>query len=124
MENSSLNIFRELCDLVTQADFQNAQIEFLQQHAHKFEDTDENKLEYTEIHSQYVYILDEVIEANLKRKYSDDEITAFYTTFKANLAAYEAENADGLDCLYGFIDFAKFKEQVLKAKAGATDYSA
>jgi len=73
--NSSLNIFNDLCDLVTQADFQNAQVEFLQQHAPKFENTDENKLEYTEIHSQYVYILDEVIEANMKKKYSDDEIS-------------------------------------------------
>lgn len=34
--------------------FQNAQNTFLEKHYKQFEDTDENKLEYTDIHKDYV----------------------------------------------------------------------
>ena len=37
-----------------------------------FEDTEENKLEYTQIFEGYVSVLEEIIAARLKEKYSDD----------------------------------------------------
>jgi len=110
MEDTNLKIFKELCDHIVQADFQDAQVQFMAQHKDKFEDTDENKLEYTEIHSQYVYILDEVIEGHLKVKYSEEEVKAFYDSFRDNMATYEAENKEGMEMLFTFLDFGKFKE--------------
>jgi len=98
-------------------------MQFLEQHFDTFDANDENKLEYTEIHSRYVYILDEVIETNLRSKYSEDEVKNFYDTFKDNLQRYEEENHDGLDCLFGFLDFDKFKTYVLKLKAGKFEYT-
>mmetsp|Transcript_40337 Transcript_40337/g.61555 ORF Transcript_40337/g.61555 Transcript_40337/m.61555 type:complete len:106 (+) Transcript_40337:40-357(+) len=105
-----MDLFKDLCDHLAQADFQAAQSEFLQKHADKFEDTDENKLEYTDIHQQYVYILDEVLEANLKSKYSDDQITAFNEHFQANFKDYEKVNDVVVETLFGFLDFAQFKK--------------
>ena len=41
---------------------------------------------------------------------------AFYDAFGDNLAKFEEENKDTLDLLYSFVDFAKFKAQMLSAK--------
>ena len=48
---NSMALFKDLCDHITQSEFQAAQMAFLEQHLDKFDETDENKLEYTEIHS-------------------------------------------------------------------------
>jgi len=34
-----------------------------------FEDTEENKLEYTNVYTEYVHILDQMIDAQLKTTY-------------------------------------------------------
>lgn len=57
---------------MTQADFAQAQDDFFEKNQDKFEDTEENKLEYTNIYTEYVYILEQVIEINLKDKYTDE----------------------------------------------------
>ena len=82
----------------------------------KFEDTEENKLEYTNIYTEYVYILEEVIEANLKQKYTDEQIENFYITFKDNMPEYQKVNPEVVDTLFGFIDFEKFKKAILLTK--------
>ena len=81
-------IFKDIANLVTQADFAKAQDDFFQKNQDKFEDTEENKLEYTNIYTEYVYILEEIIEINLKDKYTDDQIEEFYAAFKDNMPAY------------------------------------
>jgi hypothetical protein len=53
---------------------------------------------------------------NLKEKYSEDEINVFYTQFARNIKEYEAINPEVVDNLYGFIDFEKFKQNMLLAK--------
>ena len=52
MDSSDINmqIFKDLADNLAQVEFQTATSDFLNQHADKFENTDENKLEYTDIH--------------------------------------------------------------------------
>ncbi len=114
-----MDLFKDLCDHMAQADFQAAQAEFFHKHAEKFEDTDENKLEYTDLHQQYVYILDEVLEASLKSKYTEDQITAFNEHFQTNYKDYEKVNDAAVDSLFGFLDFNKFKQQAIKMKQGA-----
>ena len=41
-------------------------------HAHKFEDTEENKLSYTSVHEGYVYILETVIDIKLIEKFGKE----------------------------------------------------
>ena len=94
-------------------------MEFFEKHNHVFEDTEENKLEYSPIYESYVYILESVIDSRLIEKFMPSETEEFYKTFKDNLQTYEAINSDTLDTLYGFIDFDKFKDKMIKFKETA-----
>ena len=109
-------IFKDIANLVTQADFAKAQDDFFQKNQDKFEDTEENKLEYTNIYTEYVYILEEIIEINLKDKYTDDQIEEFYAAFKDNMPAYQKINPEVVESLFDFIDFEKFKKSILLSK--------
>jgi hypothetical protein len=49
---------------------------------------------------------------------------AFYDTLEANKASYEEKDSEAFDVLYGFVDFDKFKKEMLKFKASnITDHS-
>ena len=50
-------IFNSITDLVTKPEFMESCYEFMDKHKDTFEDTDENKLEYTPIHEEYIAIL-------------------------------------------------------------------
>ena len=62
-------------------------------------------------------ILDTMIDQELYKSYSNDQVKAFYDDFKANLAKYEAINSSAVDTLFGFTDFDKFKSSILQYKA-------
>ena len=109
-------IFKDIANLVTQADFAKAQDDFFEKNQDKFEDTEENKLEYTNIYTEYVYILEEIIEINLKDKYTDDQIEEFYASFKDKIPEYRKINPEVVDSLFDFIDFEKFKKSILLSK--------
>jgi hypothetical protein len=87
---------------------------------HIFEDTDENKLEYTTVHHEYITIMENAIESQLKTEHniSDEEIEAFYTSLKQpdKLKAFEEQNKEIVDNLFGFIDIEKFKAQMISIK--------
>ena len=103
-------IFEALVDIITQQEFAKTQQEFFEKNAKLFEDTEENKLEYSNIHTEYVYILDSVVEANLKEKFTNDQIDAFYLSFKDNLQEYKRINPEVVNTLFSFIDFEAFKK--------------
>ena len=63
-------IWKDICQYVINIEFKGAQSEFFEKNYKAFEETDENKLEYTDIHASYVYIIDELIEAKLSEKYT------------------------------------------------------
>ena len=101
-----------------QPDFSDARYQFFEKNKDTFEDCDENKLEHTNIFKEYIHILEQIIETKLREDFSDDDIKAFYGTFKANLADYEKINSDTVDTIFGFTDFNKFKEVILTYKRG------
>ena len=104
--NKNMDIFKKICVLVTNPDFGSAQMTFIEKNKESFDaNIDENKLEHTQMHTEYVHILEEIIEAQLKAEFTDDEVNNFYSTFPDNMAAYKEENADTMEILYGFIDF-------------------
>ena len=116
MESTDTQIFKEIADQIVKVDFTNDRFEFFKKHSDTFEDTEENKLEYTPIHEAYIYILEKMIEENLSQKFNQDQIDAFYGTFIDNMAAYKDFNSHAVETLYGFIDFEKFKAEIIKYK--------
>ena len=102
-------IFRAIQELMAQAEFKEASFQFFEKNKDTFEDTEENKLSHSDIHKDYIMIMEQIIEAKLKVNFSDDEVKAFYETFKDKLDSYEKIDAETVDILFGFVDFDKFK---------------
>lgn len=88
-----------------------------------FEDTDENKLEYTPLHEEFIKLSENAMEAYIKEQLglAQEDIDAFYLALQEpnKLKVLEASNKDTVDHLYTMLDFAKFKQQMLDAKKGA-----
>ena len=116
MEDTNFEVFKMVSEIVQEDDFTNAQHAYFEKNKESFEDTEENKLEYTQIFEQYVTILEEIIAARLKEKYSEEQIEAFYLSFQDNLKKYEQENAISVETVFGLIDFDKFKSSILRYK--------
>lgn len=57
-----------------------------------------------------------MIEAKLVEKFSQKDIDEFYGTFKDKMADYNQANPSAVDVLFGFIDFDKFKKNILRHK--------
>ena len=127
MESTDKNqeIFSKIGELVSGEDFNAKVLEFIQANCGKFDnDVEENSHEHLQIHKDYVYISETLIELKLKDDYSfsEDEINHFYKTFEANQASYIETDSETVDILYNFIDFNKFKKHMLDFK-NSTDYS-
>jgi len=71
MEDVNFEIFKMVSEIVQDDEFTNAQNAFFDKNKEPFEETEENKLEYTQIFEQYVTILEEIIAVKLKEKYSE-----------------------------------------------------
>ena len=63
----------------TTSEFVLGQNTFFQSHCAKFSDDDENKLEHTNLHKEYITICKDAIDALLNDKYGEDIVKAFYT---------------------------------------------
>ena len=68
--------------------------------------------------------MENAIESQLKTEHniSDEEIEAFYTSLKQpdKLKAFEEQNKEIVDNLFGFIDIEKFKAQMISIKRAQT----
>ena len=64
----------------------------------------------------YVHLLDQLMESQLKGKFTDQELEDFYVGFKDKMPVYEKIHIDVVNNLFAFIDFDKFKKQMLLAK--------
>ena len=71
-------IFEKIANLVCQAEFFEQSAVFLAKNASVFDDSDENKLEYTAIFESYVLILEQLIDTKLGESHSRAQIDAFY----------------------------------------------
>lgn len=70
------------------------------------------------IYDEFLYSSERVIESRLKSDhgFTQQQVSAFYDALKDNLARFEETNKDTVDMLYSFIDFDKFKAQMLMIK--------
>ena len=115
-QSSSNAIFQELRTIIYDKEFELAQRAFMEKNYDQFEDTEENKLIYTQIYEQFVSLLENIIIVKLELKFKSEDIDDFYTTFVDNMKQYEAEDAVTVNSLFSFIDFEKFKESILLYK--------
>ena len=99
---ADLKIFNDLTELLVKDEFRDAQFDFFEKNQETFEDTEENKLEHSEIFKAYQDILDKVIEVKLLETCSDEDLKAFYESFAKNLKNYETVNSDTVDTLFSF----------------------
>ena len=69
----NLQIYKFIADFIQDPDFGKTTSVFLNNvytdFGTKFDEAEENKLEYTQIHTDYVKILDEVIQSKVLEKY-------------------------------------------------------
>lgn len=56
--SSSMDVFKEVCEIIVGAEFSEAQTDFISANYQIFEDTEENKLEYTQVHGDYMHIME------------------------------------------------------------------
>jgi len=62
--------------------------------------------------------LEKIIDGQLLTKFTQAQINDFYKDFATNFSEYSKINSDAVETLFGFIDFSKFKKQMLEVKAG------
>lgn len=120
-ESKDVQIFRSLVSLVTSQEFSESQTAFFEKHQGSFTAEEENKLEYKEIYENYVYIVDEILDGNIKAQYSEEEVKAFYDGFKDRYPEYEKIHKATVDTLFNFVDFSKFKETMLEVKKAGNE---
>ena len=116
--NKDEAIFKAIMELMAQPEFKEASFKFFEKNKETFEDQEENKLAHTDIHRDYVAIMEQIIEAKLKENFTEEDIQEFYKTFRENLEKYEKIDGETIDVLFGFIDFEKFKEKLITYKKG------
>ena len=71
MESGDKNqqIFKEITELVTEADFTKGQLDFFETNCQAFTDDEENKHEYKELHEEYIVLCETAIDAVIKSKF-------------------------------------------------------
>ena len=107
---SNSAVFGSISELITGTEFQDASIQYMYKHKDKFEDDEENKLEYTTIFEEFVQILEKIIDGQLLTKFTQAQVNDFYKDFATNFNEYAKINSDAVETLFGFIDFSKFKK--------------
>ncbi|XP_067651018.1 ADP-ribosylation factor-like protein 2-binding protein isoform X1 [Haliotis asinina] len=101
-------------DIIMEEEFQSQQRNFLEKYYIQFEDTEENKFVYTDIHTEYV---------NLVEKYLSDELLKRIPGFSMqDFSKQLIERKDELEgeifeILLTFSDFLAFKEMFLDYRA-------
>ena len=90
--NTNTEIYSFITSLVIDSEFIQMQNAFFDKHMGQFTVEEENKLEYTTIFEQYQQVMDQIIDAKCKEKFSEASIDAFYEGFKSKVDEYASIN--------------------------------
>lgn len=101
-------------EIVMSDRFQNLQNTFLEEHYKHFDNSDENKFEYTAIHKDYTQLVEKVLEDELLKCAPDFCMEEFQDEL-----ILRKDELDGeiFEILLTFTDFVTFKEMILDYKA-------
>lgn len=67
--------------------------------------------------------MEKIIDGKLKEKFSEAQVDEFYSGFVEEFENYKTKNAEVVDTLMDFVDFAKFKATILEFKKGTSNNS-
>ncbi|XP_055011238.1 ADP-ribosylation factor-like protein 2-binding protein isoform X2 [Boleophthalmus pectinirostris] len=95
-------------------EFQQLQHSFMEKYYTEFDDSDENKLTYTQIFNDYVDLLEKHLEQQLTERIPDFNMNTFIQLLMQHK---EEVPVDIFDMLLTFTDFMAFKEMFLEYKA-------
>ena len=118
-------IIGALEDFMMHEDFAETQAAFCRERCAVFEDTDENKLEYTPIFDEYTAALETAIDAHLTETIEGFDMMTFAEMLEAREGTEELEG-EVFELLATLSSFEAFKELMLSYKAqaeGAADGS-
>mmetsp|Transcript_3630 Transcript_3630/g.12893 ORF Transcript_3630/g.12893 Transcript_3630/m.12893 type:complete len:148 (-) Transcript_3630:1314-1757(-) len=95
-------------------EFHDLQRKFANEHSAVFEDTDENKIIYTELFGKYTELIEGFLDARLKATIPDFSMHDFMELLIAR--EEEMRSSDVFDVLVSCADFTTFKELMLAHK--------
>ena len=72
---------------------------FFETHCDKFSDEEENKLEYTPVHEEYILACEQVIENKMNENFSPEQIQEFYTAFPGMYEGLKDKNPDTVEIM-------------------------
>ncbi len=105
-------------DLMMDDDFRAMQQTFLKKYAHEFDpELDENKFIYTDIHREYLTIIEDFILNKIKRSQPDFNLDLFMKQLESRQEELEGEI---FEFLLTFTDFLAFKEWMLDHRRSTT----
>lgn len=101
-------------NIIMEEKFQHLQQSFMDKYYLEFDDSDENKLSYTPIFTEYVDLLEKHLEQQLMERIPDFDMNSF-----TQLLVQHKEEVppDIFDMLLTFTDFMAFKELFLEYRA-------
>merc|ERR1712150_204467 len=115
IENENISVFDEIVgaieDIVVDEKFQDLQAEILEKYFHHFDDSEENKLIYTEIFEVYTAEIEAFIEAELSERVPHFSMDTFLRQLKERRHDLDG---DIFEMLYTLSDFLAFKEMFLE----------
>lgn len=103
-------------EIIMEDEFEDQKNAFCKEHCKHFEDTDENKLIYTQLFEQYTHMIETAIEQKLDSSVEGFDMQEFMEQLEARKDEIMSEE---FDLLLSLADFQTFKEVMLAYKADA-----
>ncbi|KAH9515502.1 ADP-ribosylation factor-like protein 2-binding protein [Bulinus truncatus] len=100
-------------DIIMEEPFHLIQNGFLEKYYKEFEDTEENKFCYTDIHKEYITVIESYLETELKKRLTNFCMPEFTQQLQQRKEELEGEI---FEILLTFSDFMAFKEMLLDYK--------
>lgn len=101
-------------DIIMEEEFQILQNDFLEKYFMEFDDTEENKFIYTDIHREYIELVEKYLEDELTKRLPDFSMVEFTRQIMERRNELEGEI---FEMLLTFSDFMAFKEMFLDYRA-------
>ncbi|XP_058954746.1 ADP-ribosylation factor-like protein 2-binding protein [Pocillopora verrucosa] len=101
-------------DIIMEEKFQSMQHDFKEKYYQHFTDEEENKLIYMDIFQEYVALVENYIEEELKKRISGFSMEEFSKSLESR---HDQIGGDILEMLMSFTDFMTFKEMFLEYRS-------
>ncbi|XP_052062978.1 ADP-ribosylation factor-like protein 2-binding protein isoform X2 [Mytilus californianus] len=101
-------------DIIMEDEFQTLQNNFLEKYYHEFEDSEENKFVYTDIHREYIELIEKYLEDELSKRIPEFSMAEFTRQIMERRNELDGEI---FEMLSTFSDFMAFKEMFLDYRA-------